>query len=613
TMVLLSLLLGWVVLPPTASADSEIDLGIFGAADLEVDEARGRAYLSAGATVEIVDYSGNPLGSLTGLDDARGLAIVDDVLYVADHDTSTIERFDLSTWPHTRLEPFVLEAFTWPDRLVHAGGALWFTAESCGTNSQPVYRIELDGTGLTELAGFTEDSPYCLPMFASEDAPNRLVLGRETIVVYDLSTDPPTKLAERRGGVGSAVILPGGASLLRAEGLTVVELALDDLSGPNFTYQADRGMHLWMDFTPAGGGRILAVGSGSGIASIWLWEQGNATATRVIEVEADGNKFTAFSPDGESIWTFPGDGKLHVISVRPVCPGYELSALNQVQGTASADTLLGTPDPDVICGLGGNDRLIGLGGNDILVGGPGVDTLIGGPGADTLIGGPGADGTDVAADFGTVGLFGGPGNDVLLGGAGGDDLFGGGGNDRLVGADGEDILFGDLGKDTLLGGPALDILLGGAGNDTTNGGGGFDCADFEFEAGPITASLSSGTASGTGAGTDKLTGIECLIGSPKADHLTGNGAANTLWGLAGPDTLIGLAGNDFLHGWGGFDALNGGAGFDLCLVGANGGTRTGCEQTSLGPQGAAPAHAAGPPGRSEVLATAAALRLATGR
>ncbi|MBI4260640.1 MAG: hypothetical protein HY658_08750 [Actinobacteria bacterium] len=261
------------------------------------------------------------------------------------------------------------------------------------------------------------------------------------------------------------------------------------------------------------------------------------------------------------------------------CPGYESSTLNPVVGGDGDDTLVGTVAADVICGLDGNDTLIGMGGNDILLGGDGMDTLIGGGGHDVLNGGPGDDGS--FKDFGAVGLFGGAGNDRLVGGPGNDHLFGGMGADRLVAGPGEDVLLAHAGGDTLLGGDGDDLLLGGPGNDVVNGGYTFDCADYELDAGPVTASLVTRKASGAGIGTDTLTGIDCLIGTARGDHLTGNASGNTLWGLDGNDTLIGLDGNDFLHGWGGFDTLNGGLHYDLCLVGKGGGTRTGCEQNTL--------------------------------
>ncbi|HXJ66705.1 MAG TPA: calcium-binding protein, partial [Actinomycetota bacterium] len=139
------------------------------------------------------------------------------------------------------------------------------------------------------------------------------------------------------------------------------------------------------------------------------------------------------------------------------CPGFRGSHLNQVVGTAGADTLSGTDGPDVICGLGGDDTLSGLGGDDILLGGGGNDTLSGGAGLDKAIGGKGND--TFAGDTG---------NDLLQGGPGNDTVNGNDGADVVIGNKGADHLFGDAGNDTLRGVDnvhANDALDGGAGTD----------------------------------------------------------------------------------------------------------------------------------------------------
>jgi Ca2+-binding RTX toxin-like protein len=155
---------------------------------------------------------------------------------------------------------------------------------------------------------------------------------------------------------------------------------------------------------------------------------------------------------------------------------------------------------------------------------------------------------DASGGFGTGGDFGieaelagGPGNDTLHAGAGGseDTLAGGDGNDRLHG------------------GPGQDEILGGPGSDTAN---------LKHGAvGPITASLTTETA--TGAGPDVLLDIEHLTGSIFGDTLTGDGQRNRLRGRRGDDQLFGLGGNDFLDGWLGFDTLTGGGGADSCVDG----------------------------------------------
>ena len=159
-----------------------------------------------------------------------------------------------------------------------------------------------------------------------------------------------------------------------------------------------------------------------------------------------------------------------------------------IVGTSRGDVLEGTRRRDIISGLGGRDTIKGLGGNDFICGFEGADTIIGGSGADLLSG----DG----------------GNDSVSGGAGN-----------------------------------FDNLWGFSGNDDLNGGGGFDWVLYRGAPGPVTLDLSGGSA--TGEGTDTLSGLEGVVGSPFDDVFTGNDANNTFQAEDGNDTIDGGAGEDF--------------------------------------------------------------------
>ena len=71
-----------------------------------------------------------------------------------------------------------------------------------------------------------------------------------------------------------------------------------------------------------------------------------------------------------------------------------------------------------------------------------------------------------------------------------------------------------------------------------------------------------------GRGDDSLLGIENIIGSTKADIITGNKFANYIYGGDAGDSLVGLGGHDTIYGGGGNDRIFGGAGNDL-LSGGN--------------------------------------------
>lgn len=160
------------------------------------------------------------------------------------------------------------------------------------------------------------------------------------------------------------------------------------------------------------------------------------------------------------------------------------------------------------------------------------------------------------------------GNDTIRGDFGADTLHGGADDDLLDGGLLADSLYGEAGEDT---------LIGGYGDDLLDGGTGFDVAIYSGFGGNISVNLNLASAQYTGgAGTDRLIGIEGLIGGDHADRfvgrtdgnsLLGGDSADTLVGLGGDDTIDGQDGNDNLIGGAGFDSLTGGAGRDAMLGG----------------------------------------------
>jgi serralysin len=71
--------------------------------------------------------------------------------------------------------------------------------------------------------------------------------------------------------------------------------------------------------------------------------------------------------------------------------GDKLSGIDNIVGSAFADTLYGNAIGNSFTGLAGDDTFYGNGGNDTLDGGAGNDTLNGGGGADKMTGGAGND------------------------------------------------------------------------------------------------------------------------------------------------------------------------------------------------------------------------------
>jgi len=183
----------------------------------------------------------------------------------------------------------------------------------------------------------------------------------------------------------------------------------------------------------------------------------------------------------------------------------------------------------------------------------------------------GADNLNAGLNTLTVTAFGGSESDFLKGGKEVDTFYGGDGNDILDAGPGNDTLYGEAGNDLLIGrtwsdslygGSGDDELRGGPGDDTLDGGDDTDTAEFGTATWDVVASLVSGTAIG-GDGSDTLTNIENLTGSPYNDTLTGDAGPNVLNGVAGNDTLHGGGDADTLLGGLDNDTLNGGDGNDL--------------------------------------------------
>ena len=223
-------------------------------------------------------------------------------------------------------------------------------------------------------------------------------------------------------------------------------------------------------------------------------------------------------------------------------------------GGASADILVAgatDADPDTLEGNGGDDTLdFGGSGEDRLTyehapGGVNIDlvlsTVSGGDGSDTLVGSP---------------LY----------------VYGSSYGDHIIGDDDGNILIGGAGADTIEGGGYYDTISPGRGNDTVDGGAGEDSVSYADTTASVTVDLLLGSVTG-GSGSDTLSGIEDVGGTPFDDVIEGDDDHNSLGGGAGDDTLIGRGGNDFLYGGNGNDTLNGGDDLDTC----EGEVTTNCE------------------------------------
>jgi Ca2+-binding RTX toxin-like protein len=232
--------------------------------------------------------------------------------------------------------------------------------------------------------------------------------------------------------------------------------------------------------------------------------------------------------------------------------------IEDLTGSAYADTLSGDANTNVLDGGDGDDTLNGREGSDILFGGGGIDSLSGGSGADTMIGGLGNDNYVVDNTGDTITENAGEGTDTVstsISYALGDDLE----NLTLTGTSAINGT-GNAFANVLTGNTANNILDGGAGADTMAGGTGNDTYYVGDSADNVVESLSGGTADKVFSSVSyTLSGryIETLT-------LTGSGATNAT-GNSQANTLVGNTGANLLDGGLGSDKLTGGAGGDIFL------------------------------------------------
>jgi Ca2+-binding RTX toxin-like protein len=313
-----------------------------------------------------------------------------------------------------------------------------------------------------------------------------------------------------------------------------------------------------------------------------------------------------FGGDGFDTIDFRGASGAVTVSMDENMRGVE-----QVIGSAFADTLTGDDFGNNISGAGGNDTLGGGRGNDSLTGGSGNDTFVFklNDGKDTITDFSNGDSLKVI-DYGSAQSITQVGADVVIalssndqitvlntttsavaaalqfvtdpplnltGTAAGEWLVGGTGNDKLSGLGGNDYLDGRMGADTMNGGAGNDSYFVDNAKDViveaTRGGTDqvYALIDYTLAARVEVEVLTAYYDPYAGAALPGFAPPINLTGNEFGQVLQGNPANNALNGMGGSDTLIGGAGDDILNGGAGADTLTGGPGNDTFLFGTGGG------------------------------------------
>ena len=311
------------------------------------------------------------------------------------------------------------------------------------------------------------------------------------------------------------------------------------------------------------GDAILSAGAGNDFYVFTGNESGSVTIVEAADADTDTLDFTALAGSAVSL-------DLAVTTAQTVVSGLALTlssdrGIENVIGTALADTILGNARDNTLLGLTGDDALAGRAGDDTLVGGVGNDNLDGGDGTDTVVASADVDFTLTPTTL--TGL----------------------GTDTLTGVEGA-ILTAASGANTFTvqSWTGSAVLSGGAGSDIYAFSGTLsasvtivEAADVDADTldvsglrnGGVTLDLAVTTAQTLVAGLTvtlaSATGIENVNGTAYDDTVRGNSRDNNLFGLTGDDTLSGRAGDDTFTGGAGNDNFDGGLGTDTVIESGN--------------------------------------------
>lgn len=230
--------------------------------------------------------------------------------------------------------------------------------------------------------------------------------------------------------------------------------------------------------------------------------------------------------------------------------GDTYSNIQNLVGTAFADTLTGDNNANVLTGNDGNDIISGGGGADTLYGNAGNDSITDDlNGAARIYAGDGDDTVTMTSDDNQLDLIdGGTGTDTLVWNYAGSrrvDVNMQGGTVQFSGPLSAPYAnFTNFENVTAAGTNSLYVYADNNNNILTGGSGTSDYVDYRYAVGGVNVNLATGAVTG-GSGNDTLSGFEHIyFGSQWDDVLVGNAADNWIRGYYGNDTIDGGGGTD---------------------------------------------------------------------
>lgn len=471
----------------------------------------------------------------------------------------------------------------------------------------------VDGGGIDtlDLSGFTNNS--LIDLRENSASSTTVYFMNVAGLNGNLSTAVGTLIENAVGGSASEMIWGNGAAnSLTGNGGNDT---LNGLSGIDTLYGGDgddvMNGGLFADYSYGGNGNDTFLITGNDLADNVY----GGADTDTLDLSGYTNASLGFTVD-------LGAGTYDFI---PTSYGpYTVSSVENVIGSARADSIIGGGGNEVLSGGDGNDTIAGIWNVDTIYGGNGndlirindgefIDNVYGGADTDTLdlstITTTSAVNIDLIA--GTFNGFGGPtaisgieaisgtqlGDTLQSSSNGGETLWGNGGADSIAGGRYTQTLYGGTGDDTIYGDGFTDLnsgyedyIDGGADNDHIEGAGGSDTIlggdGNDFIIGDRNNVYGGADSLIGGNGTDTvsyqnstagvtvtLNGSSNTGGSAQGDTLSGfevligSAWADSLSGTSGDETISGGVGNDTMYDGFGNDSVDGGDGDDLLLAG----------------------------------------------
>lgn len=286
-------------------------LSLTGFSSIVADSTHGKVFVSGAGSdpVEVTDFTGKPLSTLTSLDGATALALSQNngILYAAIRGTDEIAAVNTSTLREVAVY-FTGTGYD-PQYLAVVGKDVWF---SYGVNGNAGIGV-LDPAALT-VGTSAESAFYDAPVLAaSPSAPHTLVAGNggvspSVIESFDIATGAPVKLAESNpwtqsdgcSNLQQLAVAANGTDVIAACGNPYYgsQLTLSGMT-EDATYQTGP-YPTSVAVAPSTG--TIALGVDATSSSVYLFKPGASTPTATYQLSGFGVYGLAWNKTGTDLF-----------------------------------------------------------------------------------------------------------------------------------------------------------------------------------------------------------------------------------------------------------------------------------------------------------------------